>query len=298
MNLLLLLLLALFHFAVPQSPKPRETILPASGVHVPFQLANSRAVPVVRAKIDGKGPFSFIYDTGASGIVLDEAFVRSLGLELGAEQPIGDPSKAAPIIAHEVSLASIELGDATFRGVTAVAIDRSRFDKGEDLKGVLGLPLFADCLFTLDYPGSEIVLAKGELGAPGKAEGQGVILAYDADGPLPRIEIAVDDKKILAHVDSGAPSGWTFPKPFVEGMKWKEEPRVLGRGRTANNEFEIWRGRLAGTLRLGSFEIAEPEVNFNDQFPFANIGYRALKEYAITFDQHGHRIRLEKKAPR
>jgi hypothetical protein len=270
-----------------QSGKPRETVLPEAGAHIPFQLAASRTVPVVQAKVNGKGPFSFLFDTGAGGTVLDEEFVKSLGLELGAEQPIGDPSGAKRIVAREVSIDSIEIGDVRLRGITAVAMDRKRFDAGEDLKGVLGLPLFAENLFTLDYPAKEIVVAKGAL----EKDGEGV-LAYDAEGPLPRIELTLDGKKILAHIDSGAPSGWTFPKAFLEGAKWKEEPKVVGRGRTVNNEFEVWSGRLAGTLRLGPIEIAEPVVNFNDQFPSANVGYRALREYAITFDQKNHRVGL------
>lgn len=285
-----LLLLALL--AVPRTEKPRETVLPATGVHIPFELAASRTVPVVQAKVNGKGPFSFIFDTGAAGIVLDVEFVKSLGLELGAEQEIGDPSAAKRIVAHEVAVDSIEIGEARYRGITAVAMDRKRFDPGLDLKGVLGLPLFGDHLFTLDYPAKEIVLAKGEL-----AESKdGTVIPYDAEGPLPRVEIALGEKKILAHIDSGAPSGWNFPKAFLEGATWKEEPKVVGHGRTVNNEFEVWSGRLAATLRLGTIEVPEPVVNFNDQFPFANVGYRALREYAVTFDQKDHRIRLRKPA--
>ena len=278
--------------------KPRETSLPPAGAKIPFQLAKTRPVPVLQAKIDGKGPFSFLFDTGASGYVLDEAFVKSIGLELGREQPIGDPSNSSPIVAHEVSLASIELGGTTFRGVTAVAMDRSRFDAGEDLKGVLGLPLFEDVLFTLDYPAGQIVLAKGELPAPGEGADRAGVLAYDAKGQLPRIELALDGKKILAHLDSGSPGGWTFPKSFLEGAKWKDEPKVVGRGRTVNGEFEVWSGKIAGTLRLGPIEVLEPDVNFNDRFPFANVGYRALRDYAVTFDQKNHRMRLEKKERR
>lgn len=292
---MLLLFLLVLHLVLPQAGKPKETVLPPSGARIPFELAGTRTIPVVQAKVNGKGPFSFLFDTGAGGIVLDEGFVKSLGLELGAEQPIGDPSSAKPIVAHEVAVDSIEVGEASYRGITAVAMDRKRFDPGQDLKGVLGLPLFGEHLFTLDYPAKELVLEKGEIGA---SKDGAFVLAYDNEGPLPRIELRLDDKTILAHVDSGSPSGWGFPKSFLEGAKWKEDPKVVGRGRTVNNEFEVWSGKLAGTLRLGTMEIAEPVVSFNDQFPFANVGYRALKDYAITFDQKNHKMRFEKKGAR
>ena len=195
---------------LPQSDKPRETVLPASGARIPFELAASRTVPVVEAKVNGKGPFKFLFDTGAAGTVLDEAFVGSLGLELGAEQEVGDPSAAKRIVAHEVAVDSIEVGGIAFKGIAAIAMDRKRFDPGLDLKGVLGLPLFAENLFTLDYAAKEIVVAKGAIEKDGKD-----VLSYDAEGPLPRIELTLDGKKILAHVDSGAPSGWTLPKTFL-----------------------------------------------------------------------------------
>ncbi len=284
---MLALFLIVWSFFVAQSQKPKESVLPPAGAHVAFELAGTRPIPVVQAKLNGKGPFAFILDTGAAGTVLDEDFAKSMGIALGAEQPIGDPSSAKGITAHEVEIESIEVGDAKFRGISGVAMDRKRFDPGQELKGVLGLPVFAENLFTLDYPRKEIVLAKGELAADGAG-----VLPYDADGQLPRVEIAVDGKKILAHIDSGSPSGWGFPKSFLDGAKWKDEPKVVGRGRTVNNEFEVWSGKLAGTLKLGAIEVAEPVVNFNDQFPFANVGYRALKDYAITFDQKNHRMRL------
>jgi hypothetical protein len=284
---MLALFLLVGSLVVSQSAKPKETVLPAAGARIPFELARTRTIPVVKAKVNGQGPFAFLLDTGAAGTVLDEEFVKSIGLELGAEQPIGDPSAAKGIVAHEVAVDAIEAGDVVFKGIVAVAMDRKRFDAGEDLKGILGLPLFAENLFTLDYPRKEIAVAKGELAADGTE-----VLPYDADGPLPRVEIALGGKKILAHIDSGSPSGFGFPKSFLEGMSWKEEPKVVGRGRTVNNEFEVWSGRVAGTLKLGTIEVADPVVKFNDQFPFANVGYQALKDLAITFDQRNHRVRL------
>src|SRR5580765_5014571 len=122
------LFVLVWSFFVAQASKPRETVLPALGAHVHFELAGSRTIPVVKATVNGKGPFSFILDTGAAGTVLDEEFAKSLGIELGAEQPIGDPSAAKGIAAHEVKIDSIEVGDARFRGVSGVAMDRKRFD--------------------------------------------------------------------------------------------------------------------------------------------------------------------------
>src|SRR5437764_10829027 len=53
---------------------------PPQTYDVPYRLADSKHV-VVRAKIDGKGPFNFILDTGAPALFV----TKSLGQKLGVK---------------------------------------------------------------------------------------------------------------------------------------------------------------------------------------------------------------------
>jgi hypothetical protein len=52
--------------------------------HVPYRLTSTNHV-LVRAKINGKGPYNFIIDTGAPSLFVATAVCRKLGVEAGAD---------------------------------------------------------------------------------------------------------------------------------------------------------------------------------------------------------------------
>jgi hypothetical protein len=52
--------------------------------HVPYRLTSTNHV-LVRAKINGKGPYNFIVDTGAPSLFVATAVGRKLGVEPGAD---------------------------------------------------------------------------------------------------------------------------------------------------------------------------------------------------------------------
>ena len=67
--------------------------------HVPFTLGGGRPVPLVEAMVNGRGPFKFFYDTGASVCVLDTGFVEELGLSSLGTTEVGDHTANARISA-------------------------------------------------------------------------------------------------------------------------------------------------------------------------------------------------------
>src|SRR5262249_27385870 len=73
-----LLLVAAPLRAQERAPTPRE--VPAS-FQVPFKLTDSKHV-MVRVKLNGKGPFNFILDTGAPALIMSETVAKKAGGEL------------------------------------------------------------------------------------------------------------------------------------------------------------------------------------------------------------------------
>ncbi len=80
MNLLFLSILCLApqDSCVPAAPAAAKPA--AAAVRVPYQLTNTKHV-LVRVKINGKGPFNFILDTGAPALFIGEAAAKKAGLE-------------------------------------------------------------------------------------------------------------------------------------------------------------------------------------------------------------------------
>jgi hypothetical protein len=71
--------------------------------------------------------------------------------------------------------------------------------------------------------------------------------------------------------------------------------RVIGKGGSISNEFEISEVRLQDTLSIGQYLFPEPTITFTDIYKEVNIGSTMLSEFAITFDQKNQRVRFVKK---
>ena len=271
--------------------RPGSTKLPASPVTVPMEWTGHLASVSVR--LNGKGPFRFAIDTGAAGVArIDSSVARALNLPVVGQARVGDPSgknaKSAPI----VRLESLEIGGARFGNLTATTGSYTGRIPGEKVDGILGFALFADCLVTLDYPGLRMKLASGELPAANGVD----VIDFHAERGIPSITIRVADLEVEADVDAGAMGGISLPDALAAKLPLAEPPRVVGHARTVSNEFDIRAAVLNGNVMLGGITLERPRVEFQPIFPMANVGSRVLRDFALTFDQKNHRLKLARSA--
>jgi serine protease DegQ len=74
-------LVPLAAFAADPPPKPDKKAEKAeTKVEVPYRLTDTKHV-LVRAKLNGKGPFNFILDTGAPAVFVTKAIAKKISLE-------------------------------------------------------------------------------------------------------------------------------------------------------------------------------------------------------------------------
>src|SRR5262249_21623307 len=151
---------------------------------LPMQDVGGR--PVVDVSVNGKGPYRFILDTGATITVIDATLKDELKLPpVPGMRPSGGPHGPAPEI---VSVDSLGIGSARLRGVTAALMQLGQLLTGEQRpRGVLSASAFPGHLVTIDYPSRRIVLKKGALEAADSA----VIHAYPEDDALPTVPIRI-----------------------------------------------------------------------------------------------------------
>src|SRR6187399_2767427 len=128
---------------------PREVKLPAPGMEVAFTVDGSRPIPIVEAQVNGKGPYRFYFDTGASVCVLDSTFASEVGIANLGKTRVGDSTADGGVDADKVRIEKLAMGGAEWSDVPAIAFDRTRFGAQEGIKGVLGLPLAEKHLLTV-----------------------------------------------------------------------------------------------------------------------------------------------------
>jgi len=254
-------------------------------VQLPMDL--TRHVPVIEAKVNGKGPFRFQVDTGFGGMLqVTPALAQQLALPVIGESISGDPSGKNQRTTRLLSADSVDVGDAHFGQVEA-SEGGPHF---EGIDGVIGLHLFNGLTVTFDYPNKLFNAGGGALPA---ADGANV-LTYNVEHGVPNIEVDVAGHKVKTDIDSGSPALLSLPLSIAKSLPLASEPQVVGHGRTPSNEFDVYSAPMNGEAHIGAITLTNPRVDFVEIFPVGNLGFRFLKDYAVTFDPANHRVRFVK----
>ena len=252
--------------------------------------------PLITARINGKGPFTFIFDTGAMGFIVHQDLAKELNLPVIGESHMGDPSNPEAIRVDQVRMESVTVGSIVLTGVTADSwaqpFSYGHHAGGAHIRGILGLSMFADCLVTFDYEHGHLIFEKGELPPIDDKE----IIAWNAgDDELPTLKLTVGDVTLDAHIDSGSPGKIMLPDKMRKKLAFKREPVVVAHARTVNSEFVIREGTFDGQVKFGSNVFNEPKLSFVtvlDSIGFANIGSSVLRKFVVSFDQKNGRVRF------
>jgi hypothetical protein len=273
--------------ARPQHRLPGGVKCPGS-VTAPMIRWDGRR-PAVHVRVNGKGPYLFLIDTGAGGqpARADARLADTLQLIRSGTVEKNDGSaaaRAAGATMPEYLLDSVSFGGLTRRSVRAPSRD---YKAGID--GILGYRFFAGCLLTLDYAKGEVRVRSGAL-SPGRRT-----IKYTSDEGGPQIPIRIGQVDAIANLDTGDSEGFDLPGALSEKLRFKDVPRVIGTGHSANNSYEVREARFAGKIAVGAIEWMDPVVTFADVFDNINIGSRALQEMVITFDQDRKLIRFTKR---
>jgi hypothetical protein len=276
-------------------------VLWVSAISAPAQSSDSATVPmqfrghvpIVDVMINGQGPFLFMIDTGGGlAADFDTALVAKLKLPTNGKVRAGDPSGQNAREFDTVAVESIKLGNVEFRNVTALARERTG-PNAPEVSGILGFPLFAEFLLTLDYPGKQVRLARGELPQANGAN----ILSFEMPRRIPVVDLMIGSLKVRAHLDSGNLVGaFIVPTALLDKLDLVSAPVTVGRARTVANEVEIKQAQLGETITLGSFEFPKPTITF-PALDETNIGLKTLREFTLTFDQKNKRMKLTRPAP-
>ena len=262
------------------------TTLPAEAVEVPMRMVNRR--PMVDVRINGGGPYTFLLDTGGSGLArADTSLVDKLKLEVVGEARGGAGTGGQVVSMPIVRYSTLEIGAAMFRNVDAPSRD---YNEGRDTRidGVLGIGLFSTCLVTLDFARGVLRIERGALPEPDGKE----IFTFTNPRGIAELPIRVAGVEIAAHIDTGAMADITLPLSFAEKLPLASAPVVVGKAFTVSGPMEISEAALKGNVDIGRYQIAEPTLQFTPAMRLANLGIGVLSEFALTIDQQNHRIRF------
>ncbi|GEM_PF-6050931 len=177
---------------------------------------------------------------------------------------------------------SLSLGGVHFQKFWAAHFKSPYLDEiavDEEIDGLLGLGLFADCLLTLDYPTRTLILAQGKLPPKDGLD----ILPYELKHGIPHIDILAGGTTLRMAIDSGG----GFIDVAADDLKGL--PIHAGPIRLPGSQSLYVRAKC--DFSIGRHVVSCPLVSSSKGFE-RTLGARLLQQFSVTFDQTQRLVRF------
>ncbi|MGL6097041.1 MAG: aspartyl protease family protein [Fimbriiglobus sp.] len=129
---------------------------------VPFTLLPSRHMAIA-ATVNGKGPYTFIFDTGAPLNIVSTAVAKDAGL---AKPGLGGGLGLLLTGPTQAKIGTLKVGEVAAEKVPAIVMDHPTVGTISDafqkdvgpIHGIIGFPFFARYAMTVDYERKQLTL--------------------------------------------------------------------------------------------------------------------------------------------
>lgn len=266
---------------------------------VSFDLIDNRIF--VKIYLDGKGPFNFIFDTGADAVITPEV-ASILGLSVtadGTTSGVGNKSVAT----GQAPIGDTRLGDYSIQNYrySVLTIDGTREVFGTvPVDGIIGLPFFEQYAVKIDYVNKTLNFQPG---ISFQYRGSGAVIPFTRLDEIPTIRATLDGIPGEFDVDTGARSSLILFAHFIErfGLRTKYSAHIEGiTGWGIGGPVRSQLAR-AGQFRIGNVVVKWPILRLTTQKSGLTatlkkaglIGPGILRQFDVTFDYAHKRMILE-----
>ena len=284
---------------VPHASAQQQT------VEIPFDFVRNEII--LQVKVDGKGPFNMMLDTGTDPSAIDLATAKELGLKLSSAGGPVTGGGTDKNLAYATKLPLVETGGLTAKNLWALALDLSKVGErlGKPLHGVLGHSLLNGRIVQIDYPNhvvrfySQSPFTKADKKANNAKR---TVLSFRYDDNILIDDVFVNGKKLVGNLDTGSNGGFHLTPAAVSYLGLEEE---VNRAQVSssvgyNNVSENREGKVSN-VTIGGISVDQPSVVFfgkgtgRDKKPWGvNIGNVFLKDFVVTIDYRSKLLTLEK----
>ena len=155
---------------------------------VSFELLKTKHI-TVRVKINGKGPYRVIFDTGAPMSLLNNKVARLSGMVAKNARP---PLFSLFGSMGPTAIRTLELGDLKLQGTSAVVMDHPTVELISralgPIEGIVGFPFFARFKMTIDYQAKTITFVPNGFKPPDAMEAMMAnMMAVAEENPQPKV---------------------------------------------------------------------------------------------------------------
>ena len=284
----------------PAAPRPAVAESKTSFT-LPFDLVDNRAF--IEVRLNGRGPFHFLLDTGAGGVTVSTDVAQQLGLHVG---DAGEGQGVGEKIVHagQTHIAQLQMGALTLADMETNVMDLSDAPQvfgSKPFDGIMGWPVFERMVVKHDYVNRLLTFT-----APDKFDysGTGVIVRFERPRQIPVVAASLDGVAGNFGVDTGARSSLLLYGPFCAQNDLQEKYDAKLEGVTGWGIGGPVRSLLAraSTLQIGGVTVHDLVIRLSAQKAGLTtssamaglIGPDVLSQFDVTFDYTRTRIIFEK----
>lgn len=255
----------------------------------PIQLINNHIY--AQAKVNGKGPFTFIFDTGGHNIVVPDT-AKELGLKVEGKLPVSGAGEKI-MEGGFTHAKSISVADATVKNqlIMVLPLDTLAHVEGTKMPGMIGYEVFRRFVTRIDYGAKTMTLID-----PKKfdAKDAGTPVKFTFNGSIPEVMGTFEGIPAKFDIDTGARSELTLTKPFAEKNKLRathpkgvEAADGWGVGGPSRGYVTMGKNMTLSDVKLDNVVTS---LATQDKGAFAgadysgNVGGGILKRFTVTFD--------------
>lgn len=258
-----------------------------------FELADN--IPIVEVWINGKGPFDFAVDSGATWMVLSPQLANQLSLRPTGFRNVsggGPKSMRAP----SVTLDSLRVGRLAVKQMEAyvVPLPPALFSpprRKRHIVGLLGETLFHRYVTVIDYETSELAFFdRATYAPPQHAVALPMTLVFG--GVVPAVTVSVDAQSGVFVLDTGSGAWPIATATFAKAALDQRYP--AGKSEEAQGAGGSYSLRTICVTRFALGEQAFARVpmyvetstlGLSSEGDFqGNLGYQVLRHFAVTLD--------------
>jgi hypothetical protein len=291
------------HLGMPPS-SAHDYSLTGGETSIPIELIDDQIF--IDVMINGKGPFHFLFDSGARNF-MDPTVAWAVGAKIMGSARVGGVGRRT----SEMSFAQVDqvtIGGATlssqYFSVAEIGPRQQynpfRFTRRQETQGFIGYELPARFAVTVDYAAGRMILRAADPRSAAAPGGTSVPLTFD--GTIPNVKCGISGVDADCMLDTGAATAIALTKPFVDahpGVKPKWFSRV---GYIASGLGGLSKGQVGplASFQVGSQTLHDIETIFSiddkgmlaDPLHAGLVGNPVWEHFTLTLDYSDATLRL------
>lgn len=258
---------------------------------IPFLFERNQII--VQIKINDKGPYNFLFDTGTDPSTINKQTAEKIGLRLDTIKREGVGYGENPIIAYLCYFPKMALGNISQDSLVSVALNLSVFESKFSIPvvGVLGYSFLYNRRFTIDYPKRKIIFYGSELPTPKNILVKQQLILSDIESAPAVDSVSVDGHLLKLIFDTGSSLSLKLSRSadslynFSKSMTQLKADTLQGYGGKAVS----YSGKIKN-FKWGKIKLKEVKtsIDTNEKTvagrPVGSIGNELLQNYRVTFD--------------